>query len=415
MSLSASVAPSSAVSPSSGILATTLQDEFHRLVHDHIARRLPPPRSRSRVPLGEADCERSPHRRLLRRLVEAFHYQVRRDAPPTLHGPDNLHHVAPAAVSSNRTPRAMRREPMYPLHTTPPHTFAPSRTTTGRTRSMHSCLSTPPPSRPHAPRFLLPIPPRSPCPPRTANHDTHPNAVPSPPHTLDTALLPFLVRHPVPPAAPAYILPSFAIARNAFFAPTHATTIGCGVSASMHDTCALAYEAHHRRAQQLRAAHRPLVAPSRYPSLHPTTFTTLPHRAAPPASAARTLAAHHPGATSLTLPLVSTILTARTLLLDCAYRPPSPATLPDLIKREDAAAGGQCAQGSLTRCARDMESACTLNASRIGVRLVSPRELPPTCPPPPSSRARDSQYSYLDASCLRRPSITSYFPSFVTC
>jgi hypothetical protein len=50
----------------------------------------------------------------------------------------------------------------------------------------------------------------------------------------------------------------------------------------------------------------------------------------------------------------------------------SPATLPDLIKREDAAAGGQRVQGSRARRARDMESACALNVSRIGVRLVPP-------------------------------------------
>ncbi|KAJ7844827.1 hypothetical protein B0H13DRAFT_2364015 [Mycena leptocephala] len=137
------------------------------------------------------------------------------------------------------------------------------------------------------------------------------------------------------------------------------------------------------------------------PSLRPTTFTTLPRRTA------RTLTAHHPRRRLVHPPacLHHCLRTRTRLRLSCSgvhmrsstcvssSSPTllqSPATLPDLIKREDVAAGGQRAQGSLTRCARNTESACAVNVSRIGVlkHLASPRlGCGPPCPPPPSSRA----------------------------
>ncbi|KAJ7844826.1 hypothetical protein B0H13DRAFT_2676082 [Mycena leptocephala] len=228
-------------------------------VGHHIARQLPPSRSRSRLPFGDVYCERPPHRRLLRRPQRLS--IIKCDPMTPLYGPDSLHHVsrlpvAPAAVSSTRTPRAMCGEPTYPLHTLPyvlrdcdvaPNALyrsgrcaTPTRSTPPRCISSHPALlaagapfdagaparrrrvfvhpdSLPlnPQPMPAAHRRSRCAPP-APYPAPTVSVLLQPRRLHHPicairqssaevrQHTLDTALRPSLVRRPAPPAAPAY-------------------------------------------------------------------------------------------------------------------------------------------------------------------------------------------------------------------
>jgi hypothetical protein len=148
------------------------------------------------------------------------------------------------------------------------------------------------------------------------------------------------------------MLLSFAIARNAFFAPTRTTTIGCGVSASMHDaraiargtppTCPAAPATVLHRRHGLRCLPHAMAFLSAAPPPARSAITLRVLRIArcevSPSKAASSPAftllhsRHYPIAQHARWPPTipapprspsrSSLPSSRTLLLDCAYRAP---------------------------------------------------------------------------------------------